>query len=103
MSIRPHGCCRWIFFLALLVALPLDGSAQIYDVVIRNGRVIDGTGNPWFRADVAIVGDRIVAVGDLAGARGSREIDATGLYVTPGFIDSHSHAGRGLASEGILT
>ena len=101
MRIRNHCGGTWFFLLAFLVALPWNGSAQTYDVVIRNGRVIDGTGNPWFRADVAIQGDRIVAVGDFAGARGLREIDATGLYVAPGFIDSHSHAGPGLASAGL--
>jgi len=72
-----------------------------YDVVIRNGRVLDGTGNPWFLGDVAIQGDRIAAVGDLSGASGRREIDATGLFVAPGFIDSHSHAGPGLATPGL--
>lgn len=69
-----------------------------YDIVIRNGRVLDGTGNPWYRADVAIVGDRIVAVGDLGRRRARRSIDATGLYVAPGFVDVHSHAGEGLAT-----
>jgi N-acyl-D-aspartate/D-glutamate deacylase len=89
--------------VALLVALtaPSIARAQSYDVIIRNGRVIDGTGNPWFRADVALLGDRIAAIGDLASATAGREIDATGLYVTPGFIDAHSHAGPGLATAGL--
>jgi N-acyl-D-aspartate/D-glutamate deacylase len=89
-----------------LVAAPLAARAQEparegvrYDVVIRNGRVLDGHGNPWFRADVGIVGERIEAVGDLANTSAGRVIDATGLYVAPGFIDTHSHAGGGLASE----
>ena len=72
-----------------------------YDAVIRNGRIIDGTGNPWFRGDVAILDDRIAAVGDLSAMSGRREIDASGLWVAPGFIDSHSHAGPGLASAGL--
>ncbi len=71
---------------------------ESYDVIIRNGRVFDGTGNPWFLADVAFRGDRIAAVGDLSGARAATEIDATGLYVSPGFIDTHTHAGGGLAT-----
>lgn len=69
-----------------------------YDILIVNGRVLDGTGNPWYRADIAVSGDRIVAVGDLSGATATRVIDANGLYVAPGFIDVHTHAGRGLAT-----
>ncbi|MEX2466630.1 MAG: D-aminoacylase, partial [Gemmatimonadota bacterium] len=72
-----------------------------YDVLIRNGRVLDGNGNPWFRADVGLVGARIEAVGDLAEATADRVIDATGLYVAPGFIDTHSHAGGGLTTAGL--
>ena len=89
--------------LALWMALPAPSNAhaQSYDVIIRNGRVIDGTGNPWFFADVALDGDRIAAIGDLGAATAGREIDATGLYVTPGFIDAHSHAGPGLATAGL--
>jgi N-acyl-D-aspartate/D-glutamate deacylase len=74
------------------------GAQQPYDLVIRHGRVLDGTGNPWMYADVAVTGDRIVAVGDLKDAKAKRTIDATGLYVAPGFIDVHSHAGPGLAT-----
>ena len=82
----------------LILASPL-GAQDSYDLIIRNGKVLDGTGNPWFYADVAIRGDRIAAVGDLSSARAHREIDATGLFVTPGFIDTHTHAGGGLATE----
>jgi N-acyl-D-aspartate/D-glutamate deacylase len=71
---------------------------ETFDVLIRNARVLDGSGNPWFRADVALRGDRIAAVGHLGPARAARVIDAQGLYVAPGFIDAHSHAGGGLAS-----
>jgi len=75
---------RWLF-LALL-SIPLF--AQDYDVLIRNGRVIDGSGNPWFWADVGIKGDRITLVGRAAAnAASKRTIDATGLIVAPGFID----------------
>jgi len=58
-----------------------------FDVIIRNGHIIDGTGNPWVSGDVAIRGDRIAAIGRLSGAHGKREIDAAGLVVSPGFID----------------
>jgi dihydroorotase/N-acyl-D-amino-acid deacylase len=56
-------------------------------VVITNGRIVDGTGAPWFRADVGLTGDRITAIGNLAGARAGTRIDARGLAVAPGFID----------------
>jgi N-acyl-D-aspartate/D-glutamate deacylase len=62
----------------------------MYDLVIRDGTLVDGTGAPSRRADVAVDGDRIVAVGDDLGA-GRREIDATGLLVTSGWVDIHSH------------
>jgi dihydroorotase/N-acyl-D-amino-acid deacylase len=58
-----------------------------YDVIIRNGRIIDGSGNPWVSGDVAIRGNRIAAIGDLHTAQAKRVIDATGMLVSPGFID----------------
>jgi len=62
-----------------------------YDLVIRGGTVFDGSGNPGVVGDVAVRGDRIVAIGDVSG-KAARTIDANGLYVTPGFIDMHSHS-----------
>jgi N-acyl-D-amino-acid deacylase len=62
------------------------------DVVVRGGMVLDGTGAPAFRADVGVSGDRIAAIGPLPGAGAATEIDATGRYVLPGFIDAHVHA-----------
>ena len=58
-----------------------------YDIIIRNGHIIDGTGNPWYAADVAIQGDRIAAIGNLREAHAKHEIDAKGQIVSPGFID----------------
>ena len=87
-----------VAFFAFL-CVPIVADAQAYDVIIRNGRVLDGSGNPWLYVDIAIDGDRIAAVGNLAGATGHREIDATGLYVAPGFIDPHSHAAGGLSRQ----
>jgi N-acyl-D-amino-acid deacylase len=72
-----------------------------FDILIRNGQVYDGNGNPWILADVGIIGDRIRAVGRLPMATATRVIEASGLAVTPGFIDVHSHAGPGLASEAL--
>ena len=60
------------------------------DLVIRNGSVVDGSGGPARTADVAIDGERIMAVGQVEG-RGRREIDAQGRLVTPGFVDIHTH------------
>jgi len=71
----------------------------VFDLVIRNGVVIDGTGAARFRADVAVRGDRIVDVGDLAGAAATREIDAAGRVVAPGFIDVHNHSDGWLIRE----
>ncbi len=73
--------------LATGCATSLYAQARHYDVLITGGRVVDGTGAPWVRADVAIVGDRIAAIGDLHDATADRRIDATGLVVAPGFID----------------
>lgn len=79
---------RKLPFLCVLCALcsAIQAFAQ-YDILIRGGRVVDGTGNPWFQADVAITGDRIAAIGKLEGKTARRVIDARGLYVAPGFID----------------
>ena len=68
----------------------MTNSLGDFDLVVRGGTLVDGTGAPAVRGDVAIVGDRIVAVGDVDGT-GRREIDAEGQVVAPGFVDAHSH------------
>src|SRR3954468_1777639 len=75
--------------LIVTVCLAVRPAAQRprYDVVIANGRIVDGTGAPWFRGDVAIAGDRIVAIGAIADRGGATVVDATDLVVAPGFID----------------
>jgi dihydroorotase/N-acyl-D-amino-acid deacylase len=67
-----------------------------WDLVIRGGRVLDGAGNPWVLADVAVRGDTIAAIGPGLAGKGAVEIDARGLIVSPGFIDTHTHARRGI-------
>ena len=72
--------------------------APAYDTVLHGGRVLDGTGAPAQQADIAILYGRIAAIGDLDGAAAETTVDVTGLYVSPGFIDTHSHSGPGLAT-----
>jgi N-acyl-D-amino-acid deacylase len=79
-----------------LLVIPAATQPARYDILIRGGRVLDGSGNPWRAADIGIRAGRIVDMGRLTTAA-SRVIDATGLTVSPGFIDVHSHAGNGLA------
>lgn len=65
----------------------VSASPQDFDLILANGRIVDGTGAPWFQADVGVRGDRIAAVGDLSKAKARRRIDASKLVVAPGFID----------------
>src|SRR5688572_16464599 len=82
---------------ASAIATPKPAStAAKYDLLLRNGQIVDGSGNPWFYGDVAIAGGKIAAVGSLEGAKADRTIDATGLVIAPGFIDVHTHADDGL-------
>jgi N-acyl-D-aspartate/D-glutamate deacylase len=91
---------RYAIFTTLLLVTALPGAQQpAFDILIVNGRVLDGTGNPWIGADIAVRGGRIVAMGDLAGQPATRTIDARRRSVTPGFIDVHSHAREGLEGE----
>lgn len=73
--------------LALVPALPFPTTAQPFDIIIRNGHIIDGTGSPWYEGDVAILNGRIALIGSLANVPAHRIIDAHGLTVAPGFID----------------
>ncbi len=69
-----------------------------FDVILKNGKIINGTGNPWFYGDVGIKGDVIAAIGNLEGRKAKKVIDASGLVISPGFIDLHTHCDIGLGN-----
>ena len=81
----------------------MANSLSQYDVILRNGTVIDGTGRPRFQADVAISGERLAKIGDLRSARCDYEIDVTGLVVAPGFIDVHTHDDAAVIARPAMT
>jgi N-acyl-D-amino-acid deacylase len=97
---------RFLYSTAFAVALAMAVPAQqapapvSFDLLIRHGRVFDGTGNPWFPADIGVRDGRIVAIGTLTNATATRVIDAAGKYISPGFIDIHSHADDGSSPRG---
>ncbi len=80
---------RSIFCFLLLI--PFLVAAQQYDILITNGKILDGTGNHWFYADLAVKDGKIIAIGKLKQQNAKRVIDAKGLMVAPGFIDVHTH------------
>src|SRR5215813_2245676 len=101
-----------IVVIALLVVFSVARPAQRrvpqFDVLIRSGRIVDGSGGPWFRGDVGIVGDRIAALGTLvppaadhdeSDPRANAVVDAAGLVVAPGFVDFHSHSDVSLLAD----
>jgi N-acyl-D-aspartate/D-glutamate deacylase len=111
----PHGKDQFISIAAggwattaLLLAMPESNATQVVaaqqdarlDVLIRGGRIVDGTGNPWFVGDLGIRGERIVVLDRNSSAAAARVIDARGLVVAPGFIDMHSHSDLLLLEDG---
>ena len=85
---------------ALVHQIAAQATAPVYDIVIRNGRVLDGAGNPWILADVAIKDGRFVRIGKVVG-KGKREIDASGRYISPGWIDVMDQSGVALQKNGL--
>src|SRR5712691_272076 len=81
--------------LALLASAP-RAQAPAYDLLIKNGRIVDGTGSPWYRGELAVRGDTIARIAPRIDAPATRVIDAGGTVVAPGFIDLHTHARRGI-------
>ncbi|MHC9013159.1 N-acyl-D-amino-acid deacylase family protein [Stenotrophomonas rhizophila] len=90
---------RTLLWAGVSMLFAANAAAADYDLVIRGGRVLDGAGNPWVRADVAVKEGRVVQVGQVPG-QGTREIDATGRYVSPGLIDMMDQSGAALLKDG---
>src|SRR6185436_813350 len=88
-------CGALAALISVLIAIP-EAQAPAFDLVIRNGRIVDGTGSPWYRGDVAVRGDTIARIAPRIDAPAARTIDASGKVVSPGFIDIHTHARRGI-------
>ena len=84
------------FIYCILLSVSLNSYGQsggpIFDLVLKNGRIVDGSGNPWFPGDLGVKDGLIVKVGNLSDAAGERTIDATGHVLSPGFIDIHNHS-----------
>jgi N-acyl-D-amino-acid deacylase len=92
--------CVHSLVIAACCALSMVGVARAadapYDLVLKNARIVDGTGNPWYRGDIAIRGDTIARIAPAITEQATRVIDIRGLVVAPGFIDLHTHAIRGI-------
>src|SRR5579862_2305744 len=96
-----HSPFALISVAALACACPIAAAQDApYDLVIREGKIVDGTGNPWCYGDLAVRGTKIVAMGRVPPRPAKREINARGLVVAPGFIDMHSHSDFTLLEDG---
>jgi len=85
-----------LFLAALALAAAALAQPAPYDLLITNGRIVDGAGGPWYRADLGIRGDTVAAIGRLTGSPAIATIDAQGMVVAPGFLDIHTHSRRGI-------
>ncbi|HET6880806.1 MAG TPA: D-aminoacylase [Pirellulales bacterium] len=103
-SVTLARLCRSLLTVASFAICSVDAfvaaaAEPVYDLLIRNGRIVDGSGNPWYYGDVAVKGERVVAIGQVQ-ADAKKTVDATGLVVAPGFIDIHSHSDYLLLEDG---
>ena len=89
-------CNVALIAVLLAVVAPLRAQTQAYDVVLRNARVVDGSGSPWYRADIAVIGEVIARIAPSISEPAKRVIDVKGAVVAPGFVDIHTHAIRGI-------
>jgi dihydroorotase/N-acyl-D-amino-acid deacylase len=87
---------RRLVLCLFLACAALSAQPANYDLLLRNGRIVDGTGSPWYRGDVAIKGDTIAKIAPAITEPAARTIDVAGMVVAPGFIDIHTHARRGI-------
>src|SRR5688572_11747733 len=87
---------RRLLLVLFLVPVLVQGQAPTYDLVLRGGRIIDGTASPWYVGDVAIKGDTIARIAPAITDSAGRVIDLNGQVIAPGFIDIHTHARRGI-------
>jgi len=94
-GLRSSFLAALVLSLLLIVAGAAAENGNVpqrhFDLLIRGGQVIDGSGAARYRADVGVIGDRIAAIGELSSASATRVISATGFVVTPGFVDLHAH------------
>ena len=95
-----YNLLKTIVLIILPLVISVSAIAADYDIVIRGGRVLDGAGNPWVPADIAIKNGKLVKIGRVPGT-GLREIDATGKYVSPGWIDMMDQSGEALRQVGL--
>ena len=87
---------RLVLLVFPLMSLIFSCGGQSYDLILKNGLIVDGTGDQAYAGDIAIIGNRIVKIGSLKESKAIETIDASGLVVTPGFIDVHTHCDRGI-------
>ncbi len=88
-------CSLWtigLFFFLISPVLANNNADKQYDIIIENGKIIDGTGHPWYYGDIGISGDKIIKIGCLKERLAKRRIDAGQMFVSPGFIDIHTHS-----------
>ena len=90
---------RFAAFVLALQSFQLFAQPNRFDLIITGGRIIDGSGNPWYYGDLGINGDSIAAIGKLDSAATARRLDVHGLVIAPGFIDIHTHARRGIFQD----